>query len=108
VFVCPMRLGAGIKNKILQAWAMGKAVVSTPEGLGGLEHEHGRNVLVAGNAESFAQAVVGLLRDHARVSELGAEGRSTIERLYTWKAKAVEFESLMERVVQKRRHAASA
>jgi len=107
VFVCPMRLGAGIKNKILQAWAMGKAVVATPEALGGLEYEDQRNVFVARDPQSFAEAVIALLRDPQRAAALGAEARATIERLYTWKAKALEFENLMERVVQKRRSIAS-
>jgi glycosyltransferase involved in cell wall biosynthesis len=46
VFVCPLRSGAGIKNKILQAWSMGKAVVATP-GEPGRPDVRGRGVLDA-------------------------------------------------------------
>src|SRR6185295_14351393 len=46
VFICPLRKGAGIKNKILQAWSMGKAVIATPESVGGLDVREGANILV--------------------------------------------------------------
>lgn len=98
VFVCPMRGGAGIKNKILQAWAMGKAIVSTPEGVGSLKVEEGVNILVRDTPESFASAVLELIRDPDRALALGKAGRETILAHYTWAAKARELESLMLRI----------
>ena len=63
VFACPMRLGSGIKNKILQAWAMGRPVVATPESLGGLSARDGVNILVRDDPGTFAEAVCRLLTD---------------------------------------------
>ena len=54
-FVSPLIGGAGIKNKVLQAWAMAKAVVATPLSIGGLEAEDGRNLLLADGAEALAR-----------------------------------------------------
>lgn len=105
VFVCPMRSGAGIKNKILQAWAMGKAIVSTPEGVGSMKVSEGENILIRNTPHDFANAVVELLRNPSRSAELGHAGRHTIESHYTWTAKARELETLMEAIVQK--HASS-
>jgi glycosyltransferase involved in cell wall biosynthesis len=104
VFVCPMRSGAGIKNKILQAWAMGKAIVSTTAGVGSLKTTEGQNILIRDTAEEFAAAVVGLLRDPAQAARLGEAGRSTIESHYTWAAKSAELEALMEKVVTRHAH----
>lgn len=104
VFVCPMRSGAGIKNKILQAWSMGKAIVSTSAGVGSLKVTDGQNILIRNTPQAFADAVVNLLRDPARAAQLGEAGRSTIVSHYTWAAKARELETLMERIVDK--HAA--
>lgn len=101
VFVCPMRSGAGIKNKILQAWAMGKAIVSTPEGVGSMKVSEGENILIRNTPQDFADAVVELLRNPSRAAQLGDAGRRTIESHYTWAAKARELEALMERIVQK-------
>lgn len=100
VFVCPMRSGAGIKNKILQAWAMGKAIVSTSAGVGSLKVADGQNILVRNTPQAFADAVIELLRNPGQAAQLGAAGRSTIEAHYTWTAKARELESLMEQIVQ--------
>ncbi len=96
VFVCPLRSGAGIKNKVLQAWAMGKAVVATPESTGGLRVEESENIVVRQEPREFAREVLALLHDAERRSALGRAARSTIERFYTWDAKAAELESLME------------
>ncbi len=105
VFVCPMRSGAGIKNKVLQAWAMGKAVVSTPEGVGSLKVSEGENILIRNTPQDFADTVVELLRNPSQTAQLGDAGRRTIESHYTWAAKAKELEALMEEIVQK--HASS-
>jgi glycosyltransferase involved in cell wall biosynthesis len=98
VFVCPMRSGAGIKNKILQAWAMGKAIVSTSDGVGSLKVSDGKNILIRNTSQSFADAVVELLRNPTLAAEIGAAGRATIEAHYTWSAKAAEMEALMVQV----------
>lgn len=105
VFVCPMRSGAGIKNKILQAWAMGKAVVSTPEGAFGLPVEHGKNIMLCSSPAEFAEAAAILIREPSLRSALGAEARKTIESGYSWASKARELECLMERIVVQHRRA---
>src|SRR5687768_3953468 len=56
VFVCPLLSGAGIKNKILQAWSMQKAVVATSISTGGLVTEGGANLIVADGKREFADA----------------------------------------------------
>lgn len=96
VFVCPMRLGTGIKNKILQAWAMGLPIVSTLEGVGNLLVEDNKNMLVRNEPESFAAAVVRLLRDKQQAERMGREGRMTIEHNYTWDVKAEQLDKLIE------------
>ncbi len=95
VFVCPLRMGAGIKNKVLQAWAMGKPVVATRLSVGGLTVEEGANILVRDDPGDFATAVVELLGDPDRRARLGARARETVLGAYTWEAKARQLETLM-------------
>jgi glycosyltransferase involved in cell wall biosynthesis len=83
-YVVPLRVGGGTRMKILDAWAMGKAVVSTSAGCEGLAAEDGRNILIRDDPHSFAQAVCAVLRDAPLRLRLGAEGRSTVERHYSW------------------------
>lgn len=83
--IVPLRVGGGTRLKILDAWAMGKAVVSTSIGCEGLAAEDGRNILIRDDPESFAHAVRAVLQDQPLRRRLGAEGRDTVERRYSWK-----------------------
>jgi len=95
VFVCPLLSGAGIKNKLLQAWAMGKAVVATTVSVGGLKVRQGRNVIVVDAAQGLADAVLELLADPLKRQLLGDEGRATVVAEYSWAGRARSFESLL-------------
>lgn len=108
LFVAPMRLGAGIKNKVLQAWAMGKAVVATSAATGGLLAEPGVNIEVADGAQALAERIVALLADPARRTALGAAARATIEAHYTWARRAEDLEQAMELALCRHREASHA
>jgi glycosyltransferase involved in cell wall biosynthesis len=95
VFACPMRLGSGIKNKVLQAWAMARPVVATSTSLAGLTARDGSNALVRDDDASFAEALVEVLRDPARAAALGQQGRATVEREYAWSLRAAQFEAVL-------------
>jgi glycosyltransferase involved in cell wall biosynthesis len=103
VFACPMQLGSGIKNKILQAWAMGRPVVATSASLGGLSAQDGLNVLVRDDMKEFAHGIAELLRDPARAATIGAAGRTMAEREYSWDHRARQFEEHLQAVADARR-----
>jgi glycosyltransferase involved in cell wall biosynthesis len=85
VFVAPVRLGHGIKGKILEAFAMGVPVVASPRAAAGLDAVAGRDLLVAGSAAEFSAAVVRLLESEPLRRELGENGRRAAERSYDWR-----------------------
>jgi glycosyltransferase involved in cell wall biosynthesis len=86
VFLCPILDGGGTKLKILDAMAMGKAVVSTSIGCEGLQVSPGKNILVADTPEDFATAVHNLLGDAALRQCLATAGRKLVEEKYSWEA----------------------
>ena len=96
VFACPMRLGSGIKNKILQAWAMARPVVATPASLGGLAARDEMNLLVREDNRGFSEAVIELLGQPDRAAGLAARGRETVEREYAWTQRAAQFEAVLD------------
>jgi GT2 family glycosyltransferase/glycosyltransferase involved in cell wall biosynthesis len=96
VYIVPLRLGVGIRGKILEAWSMARAVVATSIACAGLRHEAGKNLLVADDAALFARHVVSLLRDPVRRASLGNEGRKTAERYYGWETAAHDLDSLYQ------------
>ena len=91
VFVSPLIGGAGIKNKILQAWSMRKPVVATPVSSGGLLAVDGQNLLSASGPEQLAAACLRLLREPELRERLAAAGRETVLAHYSWDAKAEEL-----------------
>ncbi len=95
LLACPMRLGSGIKNKILQAWAMARPVVATSASLGGLTARDGVNVLVRDDNEAFADAVVRVINDRQLAAALGAAGRRTVETEHGWAHRAAQFEAIL-------------
>jgi glycosyltransferase involved in cell wall biosynthesis len=79
-----MRKGAGIKNKLLQAWAMGKPIVTTSLALGGLAAKDGENILVADKPDLFAAKTISLLGDAQWRQLLAQRGRETVLQHHTW------------------------
>jgi glycosyltransferase involved in cell wall biosynthesis len=86
VGVCPLRLGAGVQNKVLEYMALGLPTVSTTLGLEGFEAERGRDLLVADDAEAIAAAVLHLLRDRAAASAMARAARAYAESGHSWDA----------------------
>jgi len=81
----PLRVGGGTRLKVLDAMAMGKAMVSTSIGCEGLEVRPDEHLLVADSPEQFADKTVKLLRDPSRRGTLGRSARELVERRYSWR-----------------------
>lgn len=84
VYVAPLRLGSGVKNRVLEAMAMGKPVVATPLGIRGLQVQPGWDVLTAVTEDAFADAVVELLRNGELRRRVGQAARETIVAHHSW------------------------
>lgn len=75
ILAVPLRIGSGVRIKVLEAWTRGVPVVGTPAALAGLEAEDGREALVAGDPAAFAAALRRLSREPGLVLHLVEEGR---------------------------------
>ena len=84
VAVVPLLAASGTRLKILEAWAAGLPVVSTPIGAEGLPGRDGENLLLAEGGAAFASAVSRLLSFSTLRQELGRAGRLLLEREFTW------------------------
>jgi polysaccharide biosynthesis protein PslH len=98
--VVPLRVGGGTRLKILDAWSMGKAIVSTSIGCEGLETADGRNILIRDDAKGFADAVVQILNDAELRNRLGHEGRMTVEKHYAWPIVGRHLSSLYMELIE--------
>jgi len=86
VFIAPEFLGTGIKNKVLQAMSMGKAVVTTTAGARGIAARDGVHLVVADTFKEFAKKTVSLLKDRRMRATLGTNARKLMEEQYSWEA----------------------
>jgi glycosyltransferase involved in cell wall biosynthesis len=84
VVVVPLRIGGGSRLKILEAFAAGKAVVSTTVGAEGLEVKNGEHLRIADNPADFSRVVLELLADPAARQRLGSQARALVEQKYGW------------------------
>lgn len=83
-YVVPLRVGGGSRLKILDAWAMGKAVVSTSRGCEGLDARDGENILIRDDPDAFAEAVCRVLEEESLRNRLGRSARKTAVETYSW------------------------
>ncbi|HVE66979.1 MAG TPA: glycosyltransferase, partial [Solirubrobacteraceae bacterium] len=86
VVVVPLREGGGMRVKVLEALAAGKAVVASPLAVEGLDVVDGRDLVVAGTDEEFARHVLQLLEDPAARDALGRRARAWAQDNLTWRA----------------------
>ena len=84
IIVSPVRLGSGVKNSVLQALSMGKAVVATSQATRALAGVAGHHYLVGDSPAELRDAIIRLLSDDAARVEMGNKARSFAEREHTW------------------------
>ncbi len=101
VVIVPLRIGGGTRLKIYEAMATAKAVVSTTVGAEGLDVHHGRDILLADDPRSFAQAVIMLLRDVELRRRYEAAAAETAAR-YDWPVIGERFAGVLQSVAQKK------
>lgn len=102
VVVIPLRIGGGMRVKLLELFAAGKAVVSTSIGAEGNRGEDNVHLMLRNDAQSFASAVVELLDAPALRNMLGQNARELAIETYSWSHIASEFTSLYECTIARR------
>jgi polysaccharide biosynthesis protein PslH len=99
--VVPLRLGGGTRLKIVEAMAMGKAIVSTTLGAEGIEVVTGRDILVEDEPAAFADAVNRLLTDPDLAARIGRSARQSAVERYGWREVARTLEGFYRQIMEK-------
>jgi glycosyltransferase involved in cell wall biosynthesis len=94
IYVAPLRMGSGTRLKVLEAMALGKAIVATTRGIEGIALTRDRDVVIADTPEEFARALIALLRDPERRCALGRAARALAEEKYDWRALVPMFDQV--------------
>jgi len=86
VGVCPLRLGAGVQNKVLEYMALGLPTVTTTIGLEGFDALHERDLMVADQTEALATAILKVLNDRNFAELIAINARQYVEAKHSWTA----------------------
>ncbi len=82
--VASLRMARGIQNKVLEAMAMEKPVVVSRQAFEGIDAVPGRDLLVASDIASEAQAVLELIENPASAKIMGKSARTQMLNRYSW------------------------
>ncbi|MBI3933729.1 MAG: glycosyltransferase [Acidobacteria bacterium] len=107
VFVCPIRTGAGVRVKILEAFASGIPVVSTSLGAEGIAARSGHDILLADTPAEFARECLKLLEQPQLAETIAASARRLVETRYNWPVAVAELDRAYREIVRRKRGALS-
>ena len=99
VFVCPIRLGAGIRTKLLEAMASGVPVVSTALGVQGLPVQVGDNCFLADQPSMMVEYIHLLLQDDALAYSIARRARKMIEERFMLDTGVTRLEQTLNRII---------
>jgi sugar transferase (PEP-CTERM/EpsH1 system associated) len=100
VSVCPLRIARGIQNKVLEAMALGRPVVASPQAYEGVRAQAGTELLVADGAQATADSVAAVLDGHH--PGLNRAARTAMERGYAWEGVLSRLDRVLEDAISSR------
>jgi len=99
IFINPMRLGSGLRIKVLEAMATGLPVVSTALGVAGIPAQNGVNCFVGDTPELFADSIEWLLNDQHLAERMGNAAKEMVKSKYNIRSAIQELEQVLTEVV---------
>jgi len=97
-FVAPFRLARGVQNKVLQAFACGLPVISTPMGAEGIDCEANKDILLANNQHEFLSAIGMLETDNELKAKIKQNALTLINEHYSWEGKLQVLDEILTKV----------
>ena len=94
ICVAPLRIARGIQNKVLEAMAMARPVIASPQAFEGVRATPGQDLLVADGATAIQAAVASILEGSHPA--LGAAGRRAVEAGYAWSATLARLDTILD------------
>lgn len=95
VSVVPLRIARGVQNKVLEAMAMGKAVVTTSKANAGIQAINQEHLIIADDVNDFSRSVKELLRDRQKRRQIGLSARCFVLEKHNWLKNMQIFEDLL-------------
>ncbi|MFV7770796.1 glycosyltransferase family 4 protein [Shewanella marisflavi] len=97
--VCPMRLGAGVQNKILEYMSLGLPTISSTLGHEGIMAESGKEILIADSPQEYVDLILKVSTDRDFAMEISKAGRKFVEAHHDWSAMLAPFVKRLKNVI---------
>jgi len=101
IVIAPLRFSAGIQNKILEAMALGKTVVTTSKGARGIEGKNGKHFIVVDDKREMSRQILDLINNAPKRKKIGENGRELIKKKYRWNGISDRFYLKIDEVLKK-------
>jgi glycosyltransferase involved in cell wall biosynthesis len=100
VMIVPLFSGSGIRIKIIEGMALGKAIISTTIGAEGINYTHGKDIFIGDDPESFMKAIEKCFADKEVCHQLGFNARKLIENQHSLEHVLAKLESFYHRILE--------
>lgn len=100
VFVCPIRLGTGMRSKVIEAMAAGLPVVSTTLAMEGIPAQNGETALLADQPQIMADSVMLLLNDEYLRQKITQQARTMVLERFSWNNSITKLENILHDIVR--------
>ncbi len=100
IAINPMIMGSGLKNKVLEAFALKRTVISTSMGVEAIEAVPGKHYVLADAPKTFAEQVIRYLDDPDGRRSIGEDARHLIIEKYTWEVVGQRWQSAIEGILR--------
>ena len=99
ISVAPLFSGSGIRIKIIESMAMGKAVIATSIGAEGINYTNGENILIADTKKEFVKAIKKLYKDKKLALTIGQNARELVQKEHNIKETAKQLEIFYKKLL---------
>lgn len=99
ISIAPLFSGSGIRIKIIESMALGKAVISTSIGAEGINIKNEKNILIANSAIDFFEAIKLLYLNEQKIADIGNNARDLIEQEHSTKKLISQLEGFYHQIL---------
>ncbi|KHE05245.1 glycosyltransferase family 4 protein [Citrobacter braakii] len=94
--VCPVRLGAGVQNKVLEYMALGLPCISSSIGFEGIEASNGTEIIIADTVDEYKKAIRLMTSNNEYYANLAKNAREFVVSNFSWKSRLSTFMNAIE------------
>ncbi len=84
IAIVPLRIGSGMRIKILELMGMGRVVITTSMGVEGIDARHQEHLLICDDPEEFAEHIAHYLNSPEESARIGENARKLVQEKYSW------------------------